>query len=170
MSSSRLWWQNWMQLVFVEAGHDTHFSATVIGYRQDCTNRSVWNRQKLCALELEASYIVASDVRDLAFDAEADADGDGDAYYPEWSRIKRLADVLPQRTRLVGVRLPCQRSCLLLWARLLGDLSWVTNSSFSQLPPLPPLGVERRVLSLYKFRCAQDSYDIGVGVGSGVGY
>ena len=109
IASSKLFWQMWLHHVFESSGHDSNFSTTILAYRQDSTNRSVWNRQKLCALELEASYIVASDPS--CCDAS-------------WSRMIRLADVLPV---LDGTG----RATVSLTVKLLNSLGAPTWESFA---------------------------------------
>ena len=86
VASSHLFWSIWRSEIFERMGHDKRFSATILSWRQDCTNRSVWNKEKLCTLEMEASYLIQS--RSVDFD---------DVVPSDWQRIKQLADVIPVR-------------------------------------------------------------------------
>ena len=67
---------------------------TILSFRQDGTNSGIWNKSKLIALELEASYRI--DIP-LCFTQTRDgitATGfDDDDVFPNWQRLKRLADV-----------------------------------------------------------------------------
>ena len=87
ISSSRLFFEQWKSDAFRNADvidpDLDHFAFTFIHYREDATNASKV-RQKLTALELKASFAVASahDLPDLCVSAD-------------FRTIKRLADVLP---------------------------------------------------------------------------
>lgn len=88
LSSARCFWKEWMDSVLEGSSHSSqHYSLTVIAYRQDATNSSVWNRCKLTALELQASFI-HSLVR------HEDGDFDSECNF-NFNRLKRLADILP---------------------------------------------------------------------------
>lgn len=138
VASSHLFWSIWRSEIFERMGHDKRFSATILSWRQDCTNRSVWNKEKLCALEMEASYFIQS--QSVEFDDVAPSD---------WQRIKQLADVIP-------VRDGTGKATVLMTEKLLSSLGAPTWKSFepgidndssssspltstSLLQPLPPL-------------------------------
>lgn len=92
-ASAQRFWQVWREQLRSTSQHDS-FSVTVVSYRQDATNSAVWQRSKLQALELEAGYIYISALKDE--DLQLDGDDDGPAMgLPEFTRIKRLADVIP---------------------------------------------------------------------------
>ena len=85
ISSARCFWKEWMECVW--DGSDQH-SLTVIAYRQDATNSSVWNKCKLTALELQASFIHGLVINE-------DGEFDADECNLSFNRLKRLADILP---------------------------------------------------------------------------
>ena len=43
--------------IWASLSDDTDFNLTVHGFRSDATNSGIWQRQKLCALELETAYL-----------------------------------------------------------------------------------------------------------------
>lgn len=67
---------------------------TILSFRQDGTNSGIWNKSKLIALELEASYRI-----DIPLCLTQTRDGitatgfHDDDVFPNWQRLKRLADV-----------------------------------------------------------------------------
>lgn len=69
------------------------FALTVVSYRQDATNSSVWNRSKLTALEAECCYAVGLEEQDL-FD-RGNIGAVQEYADQAFSTIKRLSDVLP---------------------------------------------------------------------------
>ena len=81
IASSRKFWKDWQSAVYEAEGA---VSLTIVSYRQDATNSAVWNKSKLCALEMKASYMVLHG-KEAIDELHADS----------FSRIKRLADVLP---------------------------------------------------------------------------
>lgn len=87
ISSARCFWKEWMDSVWEGSSRSSQHSLTVIAYRQDATNSSVWNKCKLTALELQASFIHGL-VRN------EDGDFDGECNF-NFNRLKRLADILP---------------------------------------------------------------------------
>ena len=96
MKDSHNFWEDWRAdccLQPEDSRSADAFSVTAISYRQDATNSAVWNRSKLCALELEASYIPPCSAEDLAKTTRHQL-GKGDCI-GGLKRLYRLADVLP---------------------------------------------------------------------------
>ena len=98
MKDSHNFWEDWSAdccLQPEDSRSADAFSVTAISYRQDATNSAVWNRSKLCALELEASYIPPCSAEDLAKTTRHQLGREKGDCIVGLKRLYRLADVLP---------------------------------------------------------------------------
>lgn len=86
VSSSRAFWQSWLEQISVSAEHAncesrSTSSCTIISHAQDGTNRAVFNKQKLQTMIMEGHFAVVS---------RSTPNTD-----QQWQSIRRLSDVLP---------------------------------------------------------------------------
>ena len=91
IASSRSFWRAWQQQIW--GTRQEHHSLTVLAYREDATNASVWRKSKMMALDIEARHAADISPDDIIRSEELSCDLDEVGIGV--TRIKRLADVLP---------------------------------------------------------------------------